>query len=498
MVHIEMKKIFKMGALGACMAACAVAAVADSTKYELDDYRNFFGISWRGNAQDNVDYARQMGYTSLFYMPGMERCKNVEGLKFYLESPEYATYQRSVDISKKYSPEKIRELETFAALKDASKPFPENIATGWFNPPNGITIIPDFQQQRVIDSTVDKIIERIKKIEKARPGFKFAGAAWDVPQAEGDFWTGKPGKPMSNGRQVTIKYWTGSDSASKHPDVVHDYPTHKLGHYEFYRKLFERCRKEKNPDSKFIVEPYNVYSGWIKDIEEDLLKTKGLEETKKYLPDFVCSEGSGTEFVEDPRVTKSGLYKKNQVSSSTPNVYDELNARKIAATAAINGAWTHWYGRPGATGNMPDYKTIRDVPARLKLSKAIPVWENINNTPLSERKWDGKTYSSPTAFMDKNGLGALQPQTQKFFFVFNSDKAKVPIPAGYAITAIYFTDGLFKEFTNNEMNSFKPSMNKQFFLVKDGYVFPKNTSVVGQGFIASLKKVSPATEIEVK
>lgn len=498
MLNIEMKNIIKGGALGACMAACAVAAIADSPKYELDDYRNFFGISWRGNAQDNVDYARQMGYTSLFYMPGMERCKNVEGLKFYLESPEYATYQRSVDISKKYSPEKIRELETFAALKDASKPFPENIATGWFNPPNGITIIPDFQQQRVIDSTVDKIIERIKKIEKARPGFKFAGAAWDVPQAEGDFWTGKPGKPMSNGRQVTIKYWTGSDSASKHPDVVHDYPTHKLGHYEFYRRLFERCRKEKNPDSKFIVEPYNVYSGWIKDIEEDLLKTKGLEETKKYLPDFVCSEGSGTEFVEDPRVTKSGLYKKNQVSSSTPNVYDELNARKIAATAAINGAWTHWYGRPGATGNMPDYKTIRDVPARLKLSKAIPVWENINNTPLSERKWDGKTYSSPTAFMDKNGLGALQPQTQKFFFVFNSDKAKVPIPAGYAITAIYFTDGLFKEFTNNEMNSFKPSMNKQFFLVKDGYVSPKNTSVVGQGFIASLKKVSPATEIEVK
>ena len=41
-------------------------------------------------------------------------------------------------------------------------------------------------------------------------------------------------------------------------------------------------------------------------------------------------------------------------------------------------------------------------------------------------------------------------------------------------------------------------MNKQFFLVKDGYVSPKNTSVVGQGFIASLKKASPSTEIEVK
>ena len=485
-------------AVFACAAFCAQWAYADSPKYDINDYRNFFGICWRGSPQENIDYARQMGYTSIFYINGMEKCKNAAGMKFYLESPEYATYTRAVDVSKKYSPEEIRKFETFAALKDASKPFPENLATGWFMPPNGITIIPDFQQKKVIDRTVDKIIERIRKIEKARPGFKFAGIAWDVPQAEGDFWSEREGAPMNNGRQVTIKYWTGSDSASKHPDVVHDYPTHKLGHYEFYRRLFERCRKEKNPDSKFIVEPYNVYKGWIADIENDLLKTKGIEETKKYLPDLVCSEGGGTDFVEDPRNYESGLYKKNQVSSSTPNVYDELNSRKIAAVAAVNGAWTHWYGRPGATGNMPDYKTIRDVPPRLKLVKAIPVWENINNTPLSQRKWDGKTYSSPTAFIDKNGLGALQPQTEKFFFVFNSDKAKVPIPAGYDISAIYFTDGLFKEFTNNEMNSFKPSMHRQFFLVKDGFVSPKNTSVVGQGFIATLKKVSPATEIEVK
>lgn len=48
------------------------------------------------------------------------------------------------------------------------------------------------------------------------------------------------------------------------------------------------------------------------------------------------------------------------------------------------------------------------------------------------------------------------------------------------------------------MNSFKPSMHRQFFLVKDGFVSPKNTSVVGQGFIATLKKISPVAEIEVK
>ena len=44
MLNIEMKNIIKGGALGACMAACSVAAIADSPKYELDEYRNFFGI----------------------------------------------------------------------------------------------------------------------------------------------------------------------------------------------------------------------------------------------------------------------------------------------------------------------------------------------------------------------------------------------------------------------------------------------------------------------
>ena len=88
------------------------------------------------------------------------------------------------------------------------------------------------------------------------------------------------------------------------------------------------------------------------------------------MADFVCEEGSSTQFVEDERNFKSGLYKKDQVSSSTPNFFDEASVRKISGVAAANGAWTHWFGRPGATGNMPDYKTIRDVPARIKLAKA--------------------------------------------------------------------------------------------------------------------------------
>lgn len=482
-------------AVFACAAFCAQWASADSPKYDRDDYRNFFGICWRGSPQENIDYARQMGYTSIFYRNGMEKCKNAAGMKFYLESPEYATYTRAVDVSKKYSPEEIRKFETFAALKDASKPFPENLATGWFMPPNGITIIPDFQQKKVIDRTVDKIIEHIRKIEKARPGFKFAGAAWDVPQAEGDFWTGKKGNPMSNGRQVPISHWTGSGSASKHPDVTHDYPTHELGHYEFYRKLFERCRAEINPDSKFIVEPYRVYDGWVKDIEK-LAAEKGPEEAKKYMADFVCEEGSSTQFVEDERNFKSGLYKKDQVSSSTPNFFDEASVRKISGVAAANGAWTHWFGRPGATGNMPDYKTIRDVPARIKLAKALPVWENINNTPLSERKWDGQVYVSPTAGMSEDAVYAVQPGTQKLFFVFNTPDGIVRVPQGYRVARIYFTDGLFREFKGSANYPIKSPMLDSFIKYENSELSPKDRTISGLGFIADLVPSKDKTDSE--
>ena len=237
---IDAKKFAAIFIAAAPFAAAfgAEGEAEEKLSYTPDDYRNFYGICWRGSPQDNIDYARQMGYTHVLYQWGMEKCRNIDGLKYYLESPEYGTYARSFDITKKYSPEQIREFETTCALKDASKPFPENLATGWFNPPNGATVILDFQQKRVIDRTIDRIMERIDSMAQRAPGFKFAGIAWDVPQAEGDFWSEREGAPMNNGRQVTIKYWTGSDSASKHPDVVHDYPTHKLGHYEFYRKLF--------------------------------------------------------------------------------------------------------------------------------------------------------------------------------------------------------------------------------------------------------------------
>ena len=204
------------------------------------------------------------------------------------------------------------------------------------------------------------------------------------------------------------------------------------------------------------------------------------------MADFICEEGSSTKFVEDERNFKGGLYKKDQVSSSTPNFFDEASLRKISGVAAANGAWTHWFGRPGATGNMPDYKTIRDVPARIKLAKALPVWENINNTPLSERKWDGSVYSSPTAGMSEDALYAVQPGTQKLFFVFNTPDGRVKVPRGYSVARIYFTDGLFREFRGSANYPVKSPMLDSFIKYENSELSPKDRTISGLGFIADL------------
>ena len=43
------------------------------TTGNVPDYRNFYGISWRGTPHENLAYARQMKYDYGFYQYGMEK-----------------------------------------------------------------------------------------------------------------------------------------------------------------------------------------------------------------------------------------------------------------------------------------------------------------------------------------------------------------------------------------------------------------------------------------
>lgn len=86
----SLKKYLVVSIFSLPFAPAVFAEGEDSEKlnYTPDDYRNFYGICWRGSPQDNIDYARQMGYTHVVYQWGMENCKNIDGLKYFLETPE--------------------------------------------------------------------------------------------------------------------------------------------------------------------------------------------------------------------------------------------------------------------------------------------------------------------------------------------------------------------------------------------------------------------------
>ncbi|MHC5720042.1 MAG: hypothetical protein ACYTX0_50420, partial [Nostoc sp.] len=49
-------------------------------------YQNFYGICWRGNAHENLAYAKQMKYGYVFYQKGMELDSLSNGLYFFLET----------------------------------------------------------------------------------------------------------------------------------------------------------------------------------------------------------------------------------------------------------------------------------------------------------------------------------------------------------------------------------------------------------------------------
>mgnify|MGYP002520701448 FL=1 len=454
-------------------------AVADVPDYKLDDFRNFFGLCWIGNGHDTLAYARQMGYKHVYYQWGMERDPLSEGMFFVIESPEYRVYPRVVNINKKYTPEERKWFELNCSLIAPEKPFPQNMATGWFFPPDKFTATLDLQQERVIEEITNKVIADTKKIEKNGRNFKFSGYAWDVPQPFGDFYSEHPTKKMDNGSQVTLKYWTGKDASVKHPDVTQEYATYSEGHFEFYRRLFEKARKQINPEAKWIVEPASVYNDWMRYMEWPFMKAKG-DGRKNYMPDLVATECTETEFIIDKRNFESGLIDMAHVGTTTPDVFDDATLRLIAATAATHGSWTGWFGRPGGTGNNPGYRTINDMPARLKLNRAVAVWENLNHTPISQRKWDGTNYSSPTAGMTPEVIWALQPQTGKLFFVFLSEDGKFEIPAGYKVDNIYHTDGLFRELE---------PVRKNIVAVRKNRIVQRAPYISGVGFVAHLKKI---------
>ena len=262
-----------------------------------------------------------------------------------------------------------------------------------------------------------------------------------MPQPHGDF-NAFVEKGGHFNRQTTLAHWTGFDGTPERAGIRHDYPTYFEGYFEFFRSLMERARAV-NPNAKFIVEPYDIYGNWLKYFGGDFIKSKGAD-AKKYAADFIWSEGSSTAFATDKRVSAAG-YTCADVGNSSPSIFSEPEMRNVAALAATCGSWTSFFGRYGGYNTAPRAVSIRDIPARIKLGKLVPVWENLNNTPLEMRKYENGIYKSPTAYMSPDVYWAVQPERGRIVFVFITERGEVEIPDGWEIESLHHLDGLFGE-----------------------------------------------------
>ena len=463
--NIILNKLLLLCLLATCLS-CDKNDDPDSASPTIaPDYRNFYGIAWVGNNDDNLAYAKQMGYDYVFYCSGMASHPNSDSLKFYLGSPEYRCYQRHIDRSKTFTKEEKEELSRFAVLKDASLPFPENLARGWFFTSERFGCEPDYQQQKVIDFLVDSILNKVASLERKEKGFEFGGFGWDVFQLSGDFWDTIQ---TQKGKHITLEYWTGKNSGDKHPGVTHEYETYSDGRAAFYKTLRKKTL-EKYPHARFIVEPFHPYHNYMKDVEN-------RKDVKELIPDIIVQERGGIDFATDKNIEnciQNRLIDYTMLGCTSPSIFKEEDNRKVAGTAASKGSIFGWFGRFGGTGDMPKYNSIREVPARLQLVRAIPNWENLHRIPLTERAWDGEAYASSKAYISKDVIYAVQPRTNKLFIVFLTANASVEIPDSHISANIYRTDELFRE-AGETSSDLRISGNK---------ITLTNASGIGKGYI---------------
>ena len=472
-------------------AASLFGAEAGPAKYELSDYRNIMGLCWtKDSAEDLFTYARNMGHTHVIYKGGMELSPLAEGMCFYLNDPEFTLRRLALDFNRRYSQEEIGRIQDSYVVVRPEKPFPENMATSWYEPPNFRNLTLDFQQQKVIDDTVNMAAEKLRKIERSRPGFRAAGFSWDVPHPSGNFRM-PPKLNVSDihhaqGREVTLAYWTGRDGTDPFPGRTHEYGTYSEGKLAYYDAM-RREGLKINPNFKMIAEPYRIYGSWIKRLSPELadkMRALGME---GYRFDFLMQENDGDEFVSDQNIAAAG-YDFAHVASSTPNISDTGRMLAESVAAAARGAWTMWYGRPGGTSNAPNYKFIREIPPRLKLLKAIPTWENLNNTPVSKRRFaDGwKSYDSPTAHMGEDCVWGRHPREGRIFIVFLSPKAEARLPADAEVDGIYLTDGLFGELMDLPARDRAAGIKPRIEAGK-GFVRILSNDLINEGVIVRLK-----------
>ena len=469
-----------------------------------NNWKHWYGIGWYGTIDENIAYARQMGhqYIKLAYgnwnRTQYANNPNRAGLKFYIYNPGKlqdmipVIGRDVIDTTKTYTQEEIDFFEKYFVWK-SKEAFPKNIETGWHSSAALFRVRWDFQQQAVIDYVVEQFINLAKSYENSGLPFTFGGYLVDVPKLSGDFSIYENNSSSSKNTYVSLSYWTGSDSGLTHGTITHEYATYTDGNAAFYKQLNARV-KQIWPDAKWILEPYRLYSAASAD--EWIYAIKDRADKNELTPDMLFQESSSTNFVDDNTIFNSGVtITRDSVGISQPNSVGEAANRLYAAKAGINGAWYNWLARFGGTGDMPAFNNIALVYPRLKLIRAIPNWDNLNNISLVNRSWDGSIYQSIKdgnlqSYISSDLMYSRHPETGKLFVVFNTANGKIKLNPGETVASIQKIDDYFME-TTSAAADFTVISNPEGseIILKSTVAIPSdsaNGQVKGAGYILTI------------
>jgi hypothetical protein len=422
---------------------------------DYDDIKrkNIFGIAWRGDAADNLKFAKHMGYHIVTYRPGMQNLANASNIHFMIEKPENLMYSHlgvpyAIQYAKTYTSQQISQCHEYLALKNSTHTFPHNLANGWFNfnssgKPTQFETVFDWQQKRVLDIAFDLSVAKVKEYERPEKGFLFGGLSWDVPDLTGTFQSDSVAFKSGKNNKVSLAVWTGGDYSVLHPGTSHEYSKHSDGKVAFFTGIKARF-KEEYPNRKLIYlwEPYT-----LDNVLEEVL---ARPEKDELLEDVLwMTEGDNpyslTRFADYAACFAPGKLTRDWVGSTQPNEHRFDKIKEIVGKAGIHGSWFGWFGRFNHEAAEGRIDHIYQVPNWHQLARCIPSWDNLCGVPLNERSWIGSEYKSSNSGMNSKVLYSRQHNTNKLFVVFMDPTGSVPLNPGDQVLSVKRVDNFFME-----------------------------------------------------
>jgi hypothetical protein len=422
-----------------------------ATNYNEISLRNIYAICWRGTAADNLKYSKQMGYHQIQYIDGMENLPDATGIRFMLQKPDNLLtkdlgVKQVIQYGSTYTADKINIIQSYFCIKNTTKPFPHNIANGWFTfnnsgVPTTFAVVHDWQQKRVVDRAVELTVAEAKKLERPEKGFIFGGLAWDEPDLVGDFSNDSAAFKKGTNVAVGLSFWTGSNKSIVQPGTTHEYSTHSDGKAAYYKILKSKFKVEF-PGRKMIYhwEPYKLNGELLHDVLTRTDKIELMEDV------FWTSEGEGkqiTMFADDATLFEPGKLKRDWVGSTQPNEHSFDKIKEIVGKAGIHGSWFGWFGRFNAVG----INNIYEIPNWHQLARSIPSWDNLCGVPLSQRSFVNGVYLSSNSSMSDKVLYSRQHETNKLFVVFMDPTATIPLKPGDKVLSVKRVNNFFMETT---------------------------------------------------